>query len=251
MRYLVTSALPYINGMKHLGNLIGSMLPADVYSRLLRYEGEEVLFICATDEHGTPAEIAAFEEGLDVAEYCRIQYKAQLDVYTRFGLSFDYFGRTSSPQNHQVTQRFYLGLKKNGFISEKELRQCYSIHDERFLPDRYIIGECPLCGYNAARGDQCESCTSLLDPADLQNPRSAISGSIDIEIKPTSHLFLDLEPLSDRIREWIGEHPEWPRLSTSVAMKWLDEGLHSRCITRDLSWGVPVPEKGFENKLVL
>lgn len=249
MRYLVTSALPYINGMKHLGNLVGSMLPADVYARHLRSEGEEVLLICGTDEHGTPAEIAALEAGLDVAEYCRRQYALQADVYRRFGLSFDHFGRTSAPQNHEMTQRFYLALERNGFIEEKQVLQCYSPEDRRFLPDRYVIGTCPRCGYEAARGDQCENCTSLLEPADLIAPRSAVSGSTAIEFRPTSHLFLDLEALSGRVRAWVQSHPEWPRLTVSVAMKWLDEGLKNRCITRDLSWGVPVPRPGFEGKV--
>lgn len=249
MRYLITSALPYINGMKHLGNLVGSMLPADVYARLLRSEGEEVLLICGTDEHGTPAEIAALEAGLPVAEYCRQQYEHQADVYQRFGLSFDHFGRTSAPQNKEMTQRFYLALERNGFITEKELAQCYSPSDGRFLPDRYVVGTCPRCGYEAARGDQCENCTTLLEPTDLVNPRSAVSGSTAIEVRPTRHLFLELEALSDRVRAWVESHPEWPRLTTSVALKWLDEGLKSRCITRDLTWGVPVPRPGFEDKV--
>ena len=152
-RYLVTSALPYINGMKHLGNLVGSMLPADVYSRFLRLEGEEVIYICATDEHGTPAEIAALEEGLDVRTYCDIQHQRQKDVYMRFGLSFDYFGRSSSPQNHELTQHFFRMLDKNGFIEEREIQQIYCLDDERYLPDRYVIGTCPHCGYDMARGE--------------------------------------------------------------------------------------------------
>lgn len=235
--------------MKHLGNLVGSMLPADVYARFLRSEGEEVLLICATDEHGTPAEIAALEAGLDVADYCERQYRLQADVYRRFGLSWDHFGRTSAPQNHQVTQRFYLALERNGFIEEKELLQCYSPEDGRFLPDRYLIGTCPRCGYTAARGDQCESCTSLLEPTELIGPRSAVSGSTEIEFRATNHLFLKLDTLSDRVRAWVESHPEWPRLTTSVALKWLDEGLKNRCITRDLTWGIPVPRPGYEDKV--
>ncbi|MDP2871072.1 MAG: methionine--tRNA ligase [Bacillota bacterium] len=249
MRYLITSALPYINGMKHLGNLVGSMLPADVYARFLRSEGEEVLLICATDEHGTPAEIAALEAGLDVADYCERQHRLQADVYRRFGLSFDHFGRTSAPQNHEVTQRFYLALERNGFIEEKQLLQCYSPDDGRFLPDRYVIGTCPRCGYNAARGDQCENCTCLLEPTELVGPRSAVSGSTVIEFRATDHLFLDLEVLSGRVRSWVESHPEWPRLTTSIALKWLDEGLKNRCITRDLTWGVRVPRPGFQDKV--
>lgn len=249
MRYLITSALPYINGIKHLGNLVGSMLPADVYSRFLRQEGETVLYICGTDEHGTPAEIAALEAGLEVSEFCKQQYERQADVYARFGLSFDYFGRTSSPENHELTQHFYQRLDENGFMEEREISQMYSLEDKRFLPDRYVIGTCPKCGYESARGDQCENCTSVLNPTDLLNPRSAISGSTNLEIRQSKHLFLKLDELSDAVREWVENHKEWPLLTKSIAMKWLNEGLQGRCITRDLSWGVPVPRSDFDGKV--
>lgn len=249
-RYLITSALPYINGMKHLGNLIGSMLPADVYSRFLRLEGEDVLFICATDEHGTPAEIAAMEEGLDVQAYCDKMHKEQADVYAQFGLSFDHFGRSSSKQNHELTQHFYKKLDENGFIEERGIQQVYSPDDGRFLPDRYVIGTCPKCGYERARGDQCESCTTLLDPSDLIEPHSAISGSSNLELRTTKHLFLRLDKLAPEILEWVKSHEgDWPKLTSSIAMKWLNEGLQPRCITRDLNWGVPVPREGFEDKV--
>jgi methionyl-tRNA synthetase len=249
MRYLITSALPYINGIKHLGNLVGSMLPADVYARFLRQEGETVLYICGTDEHGTPAELAALEAGLNVADYCKRQYDRQADVYSRFGLSFDYFGRTSSPENHELTQHFYQRLDENGFIEEREISQMYSPEDGRFLPDRYVIGTCPKCGYTAARGDQCENCTSVLNPTDLIEPRSAISGSTQLEVRQSKHLFLKLNELSEAVRSWVDQQTNWPVLTKSIALKWLNEGLQSRCITRDLSWGVPVPKPGFENKV--
>lgn len=249
MRYLITSALPYINGIKHLGNLVGSMLPADVYARFLRQEGEEVLFICGTDEHGTPAEIAALEEGLDVAEFCTRQYERQSAVYQRFGLSFDYFGRTSSADQYELTQDFYRSLDQQGFIEEREISQIYSIADERFLPDRYVEGTCPNCGYDRARGDQCENCTKVLNPTDLINPRSAVSGSTNVEVRTSRHLFLRLDQLSDEVREWVEAQKNWPILTQSIAKKWLDEGLQSRGITRDLKWGVPVPKAGFEDKV--
>ncbi|MGB3766475.1 MAG: methionine--tRNA ligase [Phormidesmis sp.] len=249
MRYLITSALPYINGIKHLGNLVGSMLPADVYARFLRQEGEEVLYICGTDEHGTPAEIAALEEGLDVAEFCTRQYQRQADVYQKFGLSFDYFGRTSSLEQRELTQDFYRSLDEHGFIEEREISQVYSITDKRFLPDRYVEGTCPNCGYEKARGDQCENCTKMLNPTDLINPRSAVSGSTDVEVRTSRHLFLRLDQLSGEVREWVDEQTSWPNLTKSIAYKWLDEGLQSRGITRDLKWGVPVPKAGFEDKV--
>ncbi|MYW08716.1 methionine--tRNA ligase [Streptomyces sp. SID2563] len=241
-RHLITSALPYINGIKHLGNLVGSMLPADVYTRYLRQRGEEALYICATDEHGTPAELAAKAAGLPVAEFCAQQHDAQKAVYDGFELAFDYFGRSSSAQNHEITQHFARKLHENGFIEERAIRQVFSIADDRFLPDRYIVGTCPHCGYDKARGDQCENCTRVLDPTDLIEPRSAISGSSELEVRETKHLFLLQSKLAGEVEAWIDKtSDEWPHLASSIARKWLTEGLHDRSITRDLEWGVPVP----------
>lgn len=241
-RHLVTSALPYINGIKHLGNMVGSMLPADVYARYLRQRGHDVLYICATDEHGTPAELAAAKAGQPVAEFCAQAHETQKAIYDGFGLTFDYFGRSSSQQNAEITQHFARRLQENGFIEERAIRQVYSPVDGRFLPDRYVEGTCPHCGYDKARGDQCENCTRVLDPTDLINPRSAISGSTDLEVRETKHLFLLQSKLQGEVEAWIDENSkEWPLLSTSIARKWLSEGLHDRAITRDLEWGVPVP----------
>ncbi|MEU1375209.1 methionine--tRNA ligase [Streptomyces triculaminicus] len=241
-RHLITSALPYINGIKHLGNMVGSMLPADVYTRFLRQTGREALYICATDEHGTPAELAAKEAALPVAEFCSQQHEAQKAIYDGFSLSFDYFGRSSSPENREITQHFARQLQKNGFIEERSIRQVYSLADGRFLPDRYIVGTCPHCGYDKARGDQCENCTRVLDPTDLIDARSAISGSGELEVRETKHLFLLQSKLQGEVEAWIDEHgKDWPILASSIARKWLTEGLNDRAITRDLDWGVPVP----------
>ncbi|MER5654774.1 methionine--tRNA ligase [Streptomyces sp. NPDC002131] len=241
-RHLITSALPYINGIKHLGNMVGSMLPADVYARYLRQRGHDVLYICATDEHGTPAELAAKERGLPVDVFCAQAHDAQKAVYDGFELAFDYFGRSSSAQNREITQHFARRLNENGFIEERAIRQVYSPTDGRFLPDRYVEGTCPHCGYDKARGDQCENCTRVLDPTDLINPRSAISGSTDLEVRVTKHLFLLQSKLQHEVEEWVARHEsEWPQLASSIARKWLTEGLHDRAITRDLDWGVPVP----------
>lgn len=240
-RILITSALPYINGIKHLGTLAGSMLPADVYARFQRSRGRETLYICATDEHGTPTELAAAEAGIDPATFCARQHEVQAELGAKFGLSWDHFGRSSSPQNRKMTQRLAQTLWEAGLIEEKVTQQVYSNADKRFLPDRYVIGTCPHCGYTAARGDQCENCTRVLDPADLIAPRSAVSGSEDIEIRPSKHLFLRQSLFSDKLRAWIdGKKGDWPLLVTSIALKWLDEGLQDRGITRDLEWGVPV-----------
>jgi methionyl-tRNA synthetase len=253
-RYLITSALPYINGVKHLGNLVGSMLPADAYARFQRARGNEVLFICATDEHGTPAELAAHEAGLQVDDYCAKMHLLQKELGTRFALSFDHFGRSHSGQNHKITQHFYHQLDKNNLLEERTTTQVFSIDDGRFLPDRYVVGTCPHCGYERARGDQCENCTRVLDPADLINPRSAVSGSTNIQLRDSRHLFLKQSEMVSRLREWIDSKKDWPVLVTSIARKWLDEGLNDRSITRDLSWGIPVAYEGtvrpgFEGKV--
>ncbi|WP_424926936.1 methionine--tRNA ligase [Amaricoccus tamworthensis] len=241
-RILITSALPYINGIKHLGNLVGSQLPSDVYARFARARGHEVLFICATDEHGTPAELAAAKAGEAVADYCARMWQVQKDIADGFRLSFDHFGRSSSSRNHHLTQHFAGRLADAGLIEEVSEKQVYSKADGRFLPDRYIEGTCPNCGYERARGDQCENCTKQLDPTDLINPRSAISGSTDLEVRETGHLYLRQSQLRDRLREWIDSKTDWPILTTSIAKKWLDDGdgLQDRGITRDLDWGIPV-----------
>jgi len=253
-RILITSALPYINGIKHLGNLAGSMLPADVYARVKRLEGDEVLYLCATDEHGTPAELAAAEAGMDVRSYCDEQHALQKRVGEEFGLSWDWFGRSSNPQNSELTQHFAQVLEDKGLIAESVDEQVYSNADKRFLPDRYVEGECPVCGFERARGDQCDNCGSLLDPVDLKNPRSTISGSTDLEVRKTRHLHLLQSKMEDRLRDWVDAADNWPSLAKSIAYKWLDEGLKDRAITRDLDWGVPVlkdgePREGFEEKV--
>ncbi len=253
-RILITSALPYINGVKHLGTLVGSMLPADVHARYQRARGHEVLYICATDEHGTPAELAAAEAGQDVFTYCEEQHRAQHDTGRGFGLSWDWFGRSSSPQNARLTQHFAETLEDHGLIEERVDKLVYSIDDGRFLPDRYIEGICPVCGYERARGDQCDNCNSLLDPVDLKNPYSVISGSRNLEVRETRHLYLLQTRLQDAIRAWVDAKPQFSHLARSIAYKHLDEGLIDRGITRDLSWGVPVtrggaPRPGFEDKV--
>jgi methionyl-tRNA synthetase len=241
-RILITSALPYINGVKHLGNLIGSMLPADAYARYCRAKGHEVLLICATDEHGTPAELAAAKAGQSVADYCAEMWAVQKRLGEGFRLSFDYFGRSSSQRNHQFTQHLAGRLADAGLIEEVSEKQVYSHADGRFLPDRYIEGTCPNCGYDRARGDQCENCTKQLDPTDLIEPHSAISGSTDLEVRETKHLYLKQSAMRGRLTEWIDSKTDWPLLTTSIAKKWLNEGdgLRDRGITRDLDWGIPV-----------
>ncbi len=244
-RHLITSALPYINGVKHLGNLVGSMLPADVAARYLRARGHEVLAICATDEHGTPAEIAAAEAGLPVEEYCAQQYVVQRDLGERFALSWDHYGRTSRPQNRALTDHLARRLHEEGYTEIRSTSQIYSVADGRFLPDRYVVGTCPNCGHDRARGDQCEQCGKQLDPTELIDPRSAVSGSTELEVRESAHVFMRQSALAGRIREWVDGQEEWPQLTRSIAYKWLDEGLQDRGITRDLDWGFPVDPEVF------
>ena len=255
-RILITSAIPYINGIKHLGNLVGSQLPADLFARFNRAMGHEVMFICATDEHGTPAELAAAKAGKPVEVYCAEMHEVQKALADGFRLSFDHFGRSSSQRNHRLTQHFAGKLDENGLIEEVSEKQVYSIDDGRFLPDRYITGTCPNCGYPNARGDQCENCTKQLDPTDLINPRSAISGSTNLEVRETRHLFLKQRSMKDKLEAWIDSKTDWPILTTSIAKKWLNDGdgLQDRGITRDLNWGIPVkkgdqPWPGMEGKV--
>ena len=255
-RILITSALPYINGVKHLGNLIGSQLPADLYARFMRAKGHEVAFICATDEHGTPAELAAIENNTSTDEYCKKMWQTQKELSEKFFLSFDFFGRSSSSSNHKLTKAFALELDKNGLIKSVEERQLYSKKDNRFLPDRYVIGTCPECSYVRARGDQCENCTRQLDASELINPSSVLSGSKDLKLIKTKHLYLMQSKLKDKLLEWVSSNDHWPIITTSIAKKWLKdgEGLQDRSITRDLKWGIPVekdgnPWEGMENKV--
>ena len=255
-RILITSALPYINGIKHLGNLAGSMLPADVYARTMRLLGHDVTYICATDEHGTPAELAAQSMQIPVQQYCDEQYAIQRKAGEGFNLSFDWFGRSSRPANHALTQHFAQVLEARGLIEERTSQQVYSVDDGRFLPDRYVEGTCPHCGFEKARGDQCDNCGRLLDPVDLIDPYSSVSGSRNIEIRDTNHLYLLQEKSQDEIRAWVNtKGANWPSLAVSIANKWLDEGLIARAITRDLSWGVKVigedgtVRPGYEDKV--
>lgn len=249
-KILITSALPYINGVPHLGHMVGCLLPSDVYARYMRMMGNEVLYIAGTDEHGTTSEVGALNEGMDVQAYCDMYHRRHAQTYQDFKLSFDYFGRTSSAQNKEITYHIFEQLDKNGYIEEKTIKQIYSVDDKMFLADRYITGTCPHCGYEKARGDQCENCTKVLEPTDLINARSTISGSTNLEVRETKHLFLNLPKIQERLGDWLKtKEPFWPDVAYTIAQKWLKEGLQERCITRDLKWGFPVNKPGYEDKV--
>ncbi len=249
-KILITSALPYINGVPHLGHMVGCLLPSDIYARYMRMMGNEVLYICGTDEHGTASEVGALKEGLPVEQYCNKYHERHAQTYKDFNLSFDYFGRTSSEQNKEIVYHIFEQLDKNGFITEKTMKQIYSVDDKMFLADRFITGTCPHCGYEKARGDQCENCTKVLEPTDLINARSTISGSTNLEVRETKHLFLNLPKIEEKLTEWLKtKEAFWPDVAFSIAKKWLKEGLQPRCITRDLKWGFPVNKAGYEDKV--
>ncbi len=249
-KILITSALPYINGVPHLGHMIGCLLPSDVYARFMRMMGNEVLYIVGTDEHGTTSEVGALKAGMDVQAYCDMNHERHYKTYKDFELSFDYFGRTSSEQNKEITYHIFEQLDKNGFIEERTVKQVYSVDDKMFLADRYITGTCPYCGYEKARGDQCENCTKVLEPTDLIDARSTISGSKNLEARESKHLFLNLPKVEGRLREWLKtKEAFWPEVAYSIAQKWFKEGLQPRCITRDLKWGFPVNKPGYEDKV--
>ncbi len=245
-KILITSALPYINGVKHLGNLAGSLLPADVHARFRRQVGDEVLFICGTDEHGTPAELGAIEAGADVRHYCDAQHAIQADIYRRFGLSFDHFGRSSCRQNHALTQHFYARLDAAGLIEERPVRQVWSPIDARFLPDRYVLGTCPHCPRlrAATSATLAEPCSIRRTSCSRALPCQATRAS---NLRATRHSFLRQSLLVDRLDAWVGTRTGWPAFVTALARSWLTSDLRDRCITRDLSWGVPVP--GAANKV--
>ena len=249
-KILVTSALPYINGVPHLGHMVGCLLPSDVYARYMRMMGNEVLYVVGTDEHGTTSEVGALKAGMDVQAYCDMNHDRHYRTYKDFELSFDYFGRTSSEQNKEITYHIFEQLDKNGFIEERTVKQIYSVDDKMFLADRYITGTCPYCGYDKARGDQCENCTKVLEPIDLIDARSTISGSKNLEVRETKHLFLNLPKIEPKLREWLKtKEAFWPEVAYSIAQKWIKEGLQPRCITRDLKWGFPVNKAGYEDKV--
>jgi methionyl-tRNA synthetase len=246
-KVLITSALPYVNNVPHLGNLIGATLSADVYARFCRSRGYETLYVCGTDEHGTATETQALREGVTPKELCDKYAALHREIYAWFGIDFDVFGRTSDPGHVPVTQHLYTKLNENGFIFEQEIEQLYSEEDKMFLADRFVLGECPKCGFADARGDQCDNCGALLTPTELKNPRSAMSGATPV-LKKTKHLYIDLPKLQPRLTEWLNERTFSDNTARETTA-WLTRGLEPRAITRDLRWGVPVPREGYENKV--
>jgi methionyl-tRNA synthetase len=246
-RYLVTSALPYANGPLHVGQIVGAYLPADVFVRYLRARGHDVVYVCGTDEHGVPITLTAEREGKSPREIVDYWWAHMKETFERFDISFDNFSRTSTELHARNTQLFYRKLKEGGYISEEESKQMYSPTEGRFLPDRYVEGTCPVCGYKEARGDQCENCGSWYEAYELIEPHSKITGG-PVEVRETTHLYLDLPKFSERLRDYVGGQEHWRGSVRNFILGIIDAGLEKRPITRDISWGVPVPEPGYEDK---
>jgi len=251
MKRLITSALPYVNNVPHLGNIIGCVLSADAYARFCRLRGYETLFVCGTDEYGTATETKAREEGCTPREICDKYHAIHADIYRDFNISFDVFGRTSTPEQTSVAQEIFLDLEAAGLITEQTSARTYCAVCSMFLADRYVEGTCPHCGYEDARGDQCDQCGKLLEPEQLQKPRCKVCGSAPV-LQETSHLYLALDALQDRLTAWVHASQtsgNWTRNAVQTTAAWLEKGLQPRPITRDLTWGIAVPKKGYEKKV--
>lgn len=249
-KILITSALPYVNNVPHLGNMIGAVLSADVFARFCRLTGKETLFICGADEHGTATETKAKQENISPKKLCDRFYALHKEIYEWFGISFDNFGRTSEKNHHDFVQELLLHVFENDYLEEKTLTQPYSVQSQMFLADRFIVGTCPHCQYEDARGDQCDSCGKLLTPQELLEPRSALDNTTP-EFRETTHLFLRLDKLQPQLEAWVQKQQEqgfWTENTKRTTQAWFTEKLQPRAITRDLKWGIPVPESILEGR---
>ena len=246
---IVTSALPYANGPLHLGHLAGAYLTADFFVRYNRLKGEDVLFICGSDEHGVPITIAAEKEGVSPQDIVDRYHEWNKDTFQKMGISFDYYGRTSSAIHHETSQEIFTELYEKGFFKLKSEELFYDESTQMFLPDRYVKGECPNCGYGEAYGDQCEKCGNSLNPTELINPVSALSGETPVR-KETQHWYMPLGEMQDKLESWIKTREHWKPNVMGQIKSWLQEGLNDRAATRDLNWGVPVPLEGADGKVL-
>ena len=250
-RSTITAALPYANGPIHIGHLAGCYLPADIYVRFLRMRGEEVAFVCGSDEHGMAITMKARKEGVTPREIVDRYHEMMRDALAGFGVQFDIYSRTSSPKHAEVASNFFQTLYEKGVFEARETDQYYDPEAEQFLADRYITGTCPKCQAAGAYGDQCEKCGSTLNPTDLIHPTSTLSGAAP-EMRKTTNWFLPLDKLAPELRTYIESHPEWKSNVYGQCKSWLDagDGLQPRSMTRDLDWGVPVPVEGADGKVL-
>ena len=250
-RYTITAALPYTNGPIHIGHLAGVYVPADIYARYLRMKGEDVFFVCGSDEHGVAISIQAKREGKSPKELIDHYHNMIKSSFHDFGISFDHYGRTSDPIHHKTASNFFKKLHDNDDFVEETTEQLYDEEAGQFLADRFVVGTCPHCGHEEAYGDQCESCGRSLNATDLINPTSTLSGSVPVT-KATKHWFLPLNRYQTFLEDWIlkGHADDWKPNVYGQVKSWLDDGLKARAVTRDLDWGIPVPVPGGENKVL-
>lgn len=248
-RFTVTAALPYANGPVHIGHLAGCYIPSDIYVRYLRANAKDVKFICGSDEHGVAITIKAKKEGITPQQVIDKYHKMMGDSFKEFGISFDIYARTSSKTHHETASEFFTNLYEKGMFQEEVTEQYYDAEANQFLADRYITGTCPNCGNESAYGDQCEKCGSTLNPTDLINPKSTLSGSVPV-LKTTKNWFLPLDRFQENIENFINKHSDWKSNVVGQCKSWLNQGLQPRAMTRDLDWGVKVPLKDAEGKVL-
>jgi methionyl-tRNA synthetase len=247
----VTSAWPYVNAIPHLGNLIGSVLSADVFARYLRLKGNEVVFVSGSDMHGTPVAVAANKANVPAEELAMKNHKIISDLFKRWNISYDNYTQTHNPTHIEFVQNFYLDIQKNGYIFEEENQSLYCEKDKLFLPDRFVEGTCPYCGASGARGDQCDNpeCGKLLTPLELIEPKCAICGETPV-VRTTKHWYMDFPKLQERLKNLIEENEIIPQNARTMCLNSISEGLPERAITRDLEWGIPAPFEGAEDKSI-
>jgi methionyl-tRNA synthetase len=248
-RILVTSALPYANGYIHLGHIAGAYLPADMYVKFKRLRNKDIIFICGSDEHGTAIEISAMKENVSPKEIIDRYHFSNKKAFEDFGITFDIYSRTSNQIHHETSKEFFLNLYNKNLLYKKSEKQLYSEKDKRFLADRFVEGTCPICGYEEARGDQCESCGSNLSPLELINPKSKISGDTPV-VKESTHYYFPLEKFQPELEKWLATKKDWKANVKNYCAGWFKTGLKDRAITRDMDWGVSVPLPGYEGKVI-
>jgi methionyl-tRNA synthetase len=252
-RILVAVAWPYAKTSTHVGQIVGSFLPGDIFARYHRLAGHEVLMVSGSDAHGTPITVDADKEGIPPGELAARYHERIVDVLGRLGVTFDLYTITTTENHYRVTQDVFLRLLEHGYLFKDTMESPYCPTDRRYLPDRYVLGTCPYCGFNDARGDQCDNCGRTLDPTQLIEPRCRICGSVTsaIEIRETEHFFLDLPKLEPELLAWLSHNKEhWRPAVLNFALNWIKEGLRPRAITRDLDWGVPIPLPGYDSKRI-
>ena len=248
-KWIVCSAWPYINAIPHLGTMIGSILSADVFARYLRLKGEDVIFVSGSDEHGTPIEVEAIRKKVDPKEYTDKMHKIAVEVFEKWGISFTNYSRTENPVHIKFVQDFYKKVEQKGYIFTKNQEMLYCPNCQRFLPDRFVEGTCPYCGYEKARGDQCDNCGRMLEPTQLINPKCVICGGTPI-VRETKHWFFNLSAFQDKLKKYIEENQQFPENARNFSLQLINEGLRPRSLTRDNKWGIPAPFDGAKGKTI-